>query len=138
MSILDLLAAVYLFLFSFYHVIQGFLSVFFSDYALKFNEAVYGFHSKEKEQLKMTFKPWGSFSIAIGIIGFLVLFDLEKYFIILIGFASLLLLRAGYRVSLREKIYVYWKASPFQNWRMIVIQLIGIALFLTFVITRLL
>lgn len=132
----DLLAFVYLFLFSLYHVVQGAISVFFSDYALKFNEFLYGFHSREKKQLKMTLKPWGSFSLAIGVIGFLVFFNLEKYHLILIGFILLLLLRAGYRILLRKKLYSYWKASPSQNWRMIIIQLIGIILFILFIIKR--
>src|SRR3989338_11303103 len=104
MLVLDSLAYIYLFLFSLYHIIQGTVSVFFPDFAIKFNETLYGFKPKEKEQLKMTFRPWGSFAFAIGVSGFLVLYSMEKYFLFLIPFITLLMFRAGYRFILTKEL----------------------------------
>ena len=137
MLFLDSLAYIYLFLFSIYHLIQGTVSVFFPDFAIKFNEVLYGFKPREKEQLKMTFKPWGSFAFAAGVSGFLVLINMEKYFLFLIPFAILLIFRAGYRLILKKEIMGYWKVTKIQNWRMMIIQLIGFLLFTIFVISRL-
>jgi len=137
MLILDTLAYIYLSLFSLYHIIQGTVSVFFPDFAIKFNEFLYGFKPKEKEQLKMTFRPWGSFAFAIGVSGFLVLSNMEKYFLFLIPFAVLLIFRAGYRFILKKELMEYWKVTKIQNWRMIIIQLLGVILFTIFTISRL-
>jgi len=137
MLVLDTLAYIYLLLFSIYHIIQGTASVFFPNFAIKFNEVLYGFKPKEKEQLKMTFRPWGSFAFAIGVSGFLVLMNMEEYFLFLIPFIILLIFRAGYRFILKKEIMDYWKVTKIQNWRMIIIQLIGFLLFTIFVISRL-
>jgi len=130
-------AFTYLLPFSVYHVIQGFVSVFFSDFAIKFNESLYGFKPKETEQLKMTFKPWGSLAFAIGIVGFVILSNLDKYFLFLIPLAILLAFRAGYRFLYKGELRSYWKVSSIQNWRMILIQILGIVVFTIFTISRL-
>lgn len=137
MVILDTLAFIYLFLFSLYHIIQGIVSVFFPNFAIKFNEALYGFKPKEKEQLKMTFRPWGSFAFSVGVSGFLVLSNMKKYFLFLIPFAVLLIFRASYRFILKKELMGYWKVTKIQNWRMIIIQLLGVILFTIFTISRL-
>lgn len=137
MPIFDTLTFIYLFLFALYHLITGVVSVFFSDFALKFYKVLYGFQPKETKQLKMTFKPWGSFAISTGIAAFVVLINLERYFLMLIPFAILLILRIGYRLGFRRELKNYWKVSFMQNWRMILIQLIGVILFCLFVINRL-
>ena len=128
-SILNSLTISYLFLFSLYHAITGVVSVFFPDFALRFYRILYGFHPKETEQLKITLRPWGNFAIAIGFIGFIVLFNLEKFFVILFPFALLLLIRVIYRVNLRNQLYKDLKVTKMQNWRMILIQLLGVILF---------
>lgn len=134
MDFLGSLSIIYLFFFSLYHVITGIVSVFFSDFALKFYKKIYGFQPKETVQLKMTFKPWGNFALITGFIGFIVLSDLDKYLMILFPFALLLIIRIGYRVLLREELYKNLKINKYQNWRMVIIQLTGAILFVSFAI----
>ena len=125
----------YLFLFSLYHIITGIISVFFSDFALKFYKSIYGFQPKETKQLKMTFKPWGNLALVMGIVGFIVFFDLERFSPILFAFSTLLLIRVWYRIVLRAQLYQELGIQKSQNWRMIIIQIIGVVLFLWFAIT---
>jgi hypothetical protein len=137
MLVLDSLAYIYLFLFSLYHLITGIVSVFFSNFAIKFYKKLYGFQPKETKQLKMTLKPWGSFAICVGFVGFIILLNIQKYFLFLIPFSILLVIRIGYRFTFRNELKNYWKVTEFQNWRMILIQVIGVLLFLLFTINRL-
>ncbi len=137
MSIIDILTLTYLVIFSIYHIIQGIMSVFFSEKAIKFNEKLYGYRPKETKQLIMNLKPWGSLALAVGVIGLIVALDINKYFIFLLVFAFLLGLRIGYRIIFRKSIYDYWQVSLWQNWRTILIQIIGIIIFSLFVINRL-
>src|SRR3989344_3976863 len=132
-AVLEIATLNYLFLFSCYHIITGVISVFFPNFALRFYRILYGFHPKETEQLKMTLRPWGNFAIAIGVIGFMVLYNMDKFFLILFPFALLLLIRIGYRLKLRSQLYRDLKVTKVQNWRMIIIQLLGIILFTWFV-----
>lgn len=127
--VLEILTLIYLFLFSLYHVITGTVSVFFPNFALKFYKTLYGFHPKETEQLKITLRPWGNFAIVTGVIGFIVLYDLDRFFLILFPFASLLIIRIWYRLILRKQLYKDLKVTRVQNWRMILIQLLGAILF---------
>lgn len=136
-DIVNVLTYIYLFLFALYHIITGIVSVFFSDFSIKFYRILYGFQPIEEKQLKMTFKPWGSFAICVSVVGFITLTNLEKYFLILIPLAVLLALRAGCRYLFRKELKNYWKVTEWQDWRMIIIQIAGILLFLTFVISRL-
>jgi len=131
-AVLEIATLIYLFLFSCYHIITGVISVFFPNFALRFYRILYGFHPKETEQLKMTLRPWGNFAIAIGVIGFMVLYNMDKFFLILFPFALLLLIRIGYRLKLRSQLYRDLKVTKVQNWRMIIIQLLGIILFTWF------
>ncbi len=133
---LDALTLIYLFLFSLYHIITGIISVFFSNFALKFYKTIYGFHPIEKKQLLMTLKPWGNFAILTGVSGFIVLFNTEKYFIFLLPFALLLSIRVWYRIILRKNFYKDLKVTPLQNWRMIIIQIIGAILFILYFIVK--
>ena len=129
MEIMIILAEVYLLSFSIYHVFQGFLSVFFSEFAIEFNKKLYGYKPKETEQLKMNLKPWGSLAFVVGIIGLIIFFNLKSGFIILPAFALLLIFRMGYRIMYKKTIKEYWQVSNFQNVRTILIQIIGIILF---------
>jgi hypothetical protein len=133
-NILIFLTFTYLFLFSLYHVLTGIVSVFFSDYSLKIYAKIYGYQPKEKKQLLMTFKPWGTMAIGIGLIGFITLMSLEIYSLMLIAFIVVLGVRAGYRFFLRSDLYDYWSVKPLQNWRMILIQLMGIGIFVSYLI----
>lgn len=137
MLFLDYLAILYLFLFSLYHIVQGIISVFFPDSAIKFNKFLYGFELREKKQLKLSLRPWGSFAFVIGIIGFIVLFNIEEYSLILIAFTILLSFRVGYRILLYNQLKKLLKLTKIQNWRMIIVQVIGIVLFVLFLIRRL-
>lgn len=128
--IINILTISYLFLFSLYHIITGIVSVIFPNFALRFYKVLYGFHPKETEQLKITLRPWGNFAIAIGIIGFIILYDIERFFIILFPFALLLTIRIFYRFNLRNQLYRDLKVTEVQNWRMIIIQFIGVILFI--------
>jgi len=85
----------------------------------------------------MTFRPWGSFAVCVGLAGFISLTNLEKYFLFLIPFIVLLILRVGYRFLLRKQLRDDWGVSRFQNWRMIIIQIIGVLLFVIFTINQL-
>lgn len=125
-----MLAEIYLLLFSIYHTIQGFISVFFSEFAIDLNRKIYGYKPKETEQLKMNFKPWGSLAFVVGIIGLIVFFNLNNCFIILPAFAFLLFLRMSYRIIYKKEIRDYWQVTIFQNFRAIMIQVIGIVLFI--------
>lgn len=109
--------------------------MFFPNFALKFYKTIYGFHPKETEQLKMTLRPWGNFAIMTGVTGFIVLFNLEKFFLFLLPFSLLLLIRIWYRLTLRKQLYKELKVKSIQNWRMIIIQLIGAILFAWFAIS---
>jgi hypothetical protein len=134
-SFVEILTLTYLLLFSVYHIITGVVSVFFPNFALKFYKTIYGFHPKETEQLKMTLRPWGNFAIMTGVTGFIVLFNLEKFFLFLLPFSLLLLIRIWYRLTLRKQLYKELKVKSIQNWRMIIIQLIGAILFAWFAIS---
>ncbi len=136
-NIVLILVIIYLFLFSLYHVLTGVVSVFLSEYSLKIYKKIYGYHPKETKQLVMTFKPWGTMAIGLGVVGFIALFNLEVYYLMLIAFIVVLGIRAGYRVFLRKELYSYWNVKPIQNWRMIIIQLGGVLLFTIFVIGKL-
>tara|TARA_Y100000310_G_C20701023_1_gene829892 strand:- start:1353 stop:1769 length:417 start_codon:yes stop_codon:yes gene_type:complete len=133
-EVIPILTFIYLFLFSIYHVFTGVISVFFSEYSLKFYKKIYGHQPKETKQLIMTFKPWGTMAIGIGFAGIIILFNLKKYSLLLIAFIAILGIRAGYRFLLRNELYNYWKVKPLQNWRMILIQLIGVLVFLSYLI----
>jgi len=137
MPIIDNLTLLYLLIFSIYHIIQGVISVFFSREAIKFNEKLYGYRPRETKELIMNLKPWGSLAFVVGITGLIVALDINKYFIFLLAFASLLGLRIGYRIIFRNSIYNYWQVSLWQNWRTILIQIIGIILFLLYSFSRL-
>ena len=107
MSIIDILTLIYLVIFSVYHIIQGIMSVFYSEKAIKFNEKLYGYKPKETKQLIMNLKPWGSLALAIGVIGLIVALDINKYFIFLLAFAFLLGLRIGYRIIFRNLLQIF-------------------------------
>jgi len=136
MEIIIILAEMYLLLFSIYHIFQGILSVFFSDFAIEFNKKVYGFKPKETEQLKMNLKPWGSLALTMGVIGLIVYFNIETYSLILIGFSLLLFLRISYRMYYHKKIKEYWGVTIYQNIITILIQIIGILLFTILFLNR--
>ena len=78
-AVLEIATLIYLFLFSCYHIITGVISVFFPNFAIRFYKMLYGFHPKETEQLKMTLRPWGNFAIVTGVIGFMVLYNIDRY-----------------------------------------------------------
>jgi hypothetical protein len=84
----------------------------------------------------MNFKPWGSLAFVVGISGLIVASNLDKYFMILFAFALLLTLRIYYRIYFRKDIYGFWKVGFWQNWRTIIIQVIGILLFVLSALAR--
>jgi len=131
-AVLEIATLIYLFLFSCYHIITGVISVFFPNFAIRFYKMLYGFHPKETEQLKMTLRPWGNFAIVTGVIGFMVLYNIDRFFLILFPFALLLSIRIWYRLELRSQLYRDLKVTKLQNWRMIIIQLLGAVLFVWF------
>ena len=136
-EILDWLAVASLVLFSIYHVLTGVIGGAFSEYSLKFYKAIYGFQPRETEQLLMTFKPWGTLAFVVGLMGFVMLLDIERYSLMFIPMAALLVLRMGYRFYWRQKMYDFWKITPAQNWRQIIIQFTGAVLFILYAISRL-
>lgn len=136
MEILQAATVVYLFLFSLYHIITGIISVLFSDFALKFYRKIYGFQPKETKQLTMIFKPWGNLAFAVGIIGFITLYNLDVFYPMLIAFITLLIIRVWYRFTFRNYLMEELKISPFQNWRMIIVQIIGIIIYLLFIFNK--
>lgn len=135
-KILNFVTIVYLFMFSLYHFTTGIISVFLSKFALKLNKFIYGFRPIEENQLLLTFKPWGNLALAIGIIGFITLFNINYYYPIMFAFVVLLTIRAGYRIILRRELKTIFKIKPSQNWRMIIIQIIGATIFLTFIFSK--
>ena len=78
----------------------------------------------------MSFKPWGNLALCVGVIGFIVLFNLNSYNLVLFAFSFLLLVRVWYRVVYGKDIKREWNISNVKNWRMIVIQIVGFLLFL--------
>ncbi|MCH7850906.1 MAG: hypothetical protein IH845_04660, partial [Nanoarchaeota archaeon] len=84
MSFVEILALVYLLLFSIYHLFTGIVSVFFSEFALKFYKKIYGLEHLAILILKTT-KPSkkvfekdvvyliNGFQILIVILGFLLI-----------------------------------------------------------------
>ena len=136
-EILDWLAVASLALFSIYHVLTGVIGGAFSEYSLKFYRTIYGFQPRETEQLLMTFKPWGTLAFVVGLMGFVMLLDIERYSLMFIPMAALLVLRMGYRLYWRQKMYEFWQISPAQNWRQIIIQFSGAVLFIIYAISRL-
>lgn len=138
MEILRITTIVYLSLFSFYHVITGIISVFFPNFSLKFYKKIYGLQPPETKQLLMTFKPWGGLSITAGIVGFIVLTDIDRNYLFLFSFFVLLAIRFWARILYRKELGEDFKVTPFQNLRMITLQGIGAVLFLLFPLFRLL
>ena len=136
-EILDWLAVAGLVLFTIYHVLTGIIGGAFSKYSLKFYKAIYGFQPRETEQLLMTFKPWGTLAFVVGLMGFVMLLDIERYSLMFIPMATLLVLRMGYRLYWRQNMYDFWQISPAQNWRQITIQFIGAVLFIIYAISHL-
>ena len=128
----EIIAVTYLFLFSIYHLITGIISVFFPKVALRFNKFMYGFQPIEKTQYFLIVRPWGNLALTIGIIGFIVLINIDDYYIILFAFIILLLIRIGYRIALRKELKKTLKITYTQNLRAILIQILGIIIFLIF------
>lgn len=137
MQFLEIITAAYLFLFSLYHILTGIVSVFFPEYSLKFYKKIYGFNPKETKQLLMTFKPWGNLALAVGFIGFIVLFDLNKYYLLLAPLTLLLLIRVWYRFLYRREIKTEWGITLKQNLRMIITQLTGAIIYLAYIYFKL-
>lgn len=135
-NILNFITVIYLFLFSLYHILTGILSVFFSKSALRFYRVIYGFQPAETNQLLLIMKPWGNLALAIGIIGFITVFNINSYYPIMFAFVILLTIRIGYRIMLRRKLKIIFKISPSQNWRIIVIQILGAIIFLAFIFSK--
>lgn len=132
MSFVEILALVYLLLFSIYHLFTGIVSVFFSEFALKFYKKIYGFEPKETKLLKMNLKPWGNLALNLGVIGFIIFFNIDRYFLILFAFAFLLIIRIWYRITYRDYMKSELKISSFNNWKLIIIQLVGAVLFILY------
>ena len=133
---IEFLTIGYLFLFSLYHIVTGVTSVFFPRLALKFNKILYGFQPTDTIQYFLIVRPWGNLALAVGIIGFIVLVNLDKYYPILFVFIILLLIRIGYRIILRKELKKTFKISYAQNLRAILIQIAGIVIFLVFSIIK--
>lgn len=134
---LESLALIYLFIFSLYHVITGIISVFFPKFSLKFYKAIYGVQPKETEQLLLTFKPWGNLALSTGVIGLFIFFNISLYFPLLIAFCLLLGIRIWYRTIFYSQAKKIFKITPFNNVKMIVIQLLGLFLFFHYLLPRL-
>ena len=128
--VIETLAEIYLFLFSLYHVFTGIISVFFTKFAIRFYQKTYGFHPISINQLLIDAKPWGNLALVVGIIGFMTFFNLNVYFPILFVFCLLLSIRIGYRVYMQDQLYNDMKMKRSENIRMIIIQLMGIFLFM--------
>lgn len=133
---IEFLAIGYLFLFSLYHIITGIISVFLPRLALKFNKALYGFQPTDNVQYFLIIRPWGNLALAVGMIGFVVLSNLDKYCMILFVFIILLLIRIGYRVILRSELKKAFKISYYQNLRAILVQVLGIVLFVILLVLK--
>ena len=133
---IEFLAIGYLFLFSLYHIVTGVISVFFPRLALKFNKTLYGFQPTDTIQYFLIVRPWGNLALAVGIIGFMALFNLDEYYPILFVFIILLLIRIGYRVILRKGLKKTFKITYTQNLRAILIQIVGVVIFLVFSIVK--
>jgi len=114
----------------------GLVSIFFPDTALMIYRRIYGIHPIELKQLKLTFRPWGNLALTVGLIGFVSLQDMVLYKEIIIMFSVLLLIRIGYRTYFQKKLKALFKITYSQNICMIIIQLIGVALFTLFYITH--
>ncbi|MEK6828150.1 MAG: hypothetical protein AABX78_02265 [Nanoarchaeota archaeon] len=133
---IEYLAIGYLFLFSLYHITTGVISIFFPKLALKFNKTLYGFQPTDTIQYLLIIRPWGNLALVVGVIGFIVLMNLDVYSPILFVFIILLLIRVGYRVILRNELKKIFKITYAQNLRAILIQIIGIVIFLIFSILK--
>ena len=128
MAIIEILGLVYLWCFSLYHVVTGFVSVMMPNFALKFYRTLYGFQPIETKQLQITLRPWGNLAFVIGVIGFIVISDLKRFGPICLAFSVLLAIRIFYRLAMRRQLYEDIKVTPFQNWRMIFLQALGVVL----------
>lgn len=129
-NFLIVLGDIYLFLFSLYHVITGIVAIFFSKFALRFYKILYGFDPIETEQLMLTFKPWGALALVVGIIGFFTFMRLDLYYPIFLAFIILLFIRAASRSIFFRQLHTKHHVTYLQNLRMVIIQLLGISLFL--------
>lgn len=128
--LLDDLGYIYLFLFSLYHIITGIVAIFTSNFALRFYKTIYGFEPTETKQLLLTFKPWGALALTVGIIGFFVFSNINVYYPLLLAFSVLLLIRATARIIYYKQLHTQHHVTLTQNLRMILIQLLGIFLFI--------
>lgn len=130
METLKQISMAYLFLFALYHLVTGIISVFFSRHAFKFYRVLYGFKPKEKKQLVLIFKPWGNFALLTGLIAFLVFLNITAYFLILYTFCVLLMIRIWYRSVFYKELNKEFRVSFWENARSIIIQILGVILFL--------
>lgn len=103
MSITDLSSGYLVFL-SVYHVWTGGVSFFAPEFALRFYRAAYGCDPQERRQLLLVLRPWGALAIFAGLAGFVALGVAEARPWITASLIVLLLLRIGYRVTLRGEL----------------------------------
>lgn len=113
--IVYIVACVYLFVFSTYHVVTGVVSVFFPEFSVKFYRVLYHFEPIETKQYFLMLKPWGALSIFAGITGFLVLFGLERFYPLLMPFVLLISIRVAYRLIFRKQIADYFQVDLRRN-----------------------
>tara|TARA_Y100000310_G_scaffold78020_1_gene74594 strand:+ start:4591 stop:5001 length:411 start_codon:yes stop_codon:yes gene_type:complete len=105
-----------IFILSLYHTVTAIIAIFFTNFSTKFYEWMYGFHFRGNDQLLLSFKPWGTFALFSGLIGFIFWWDPIKYQLLSYPFIILLLFRVSYRFILRKKIKVHFNTPLKRNY----------------------
>lgn len=94
----------YLAFLSAYHLWSGGISFFAPEFALRFYRAAYGCEPKERSHLLLILRPWGALAIFAGLAGFVAFFDAGARPSLVAALMGLLLMRIGYRITLRREL----------------------------------
>ena len=130
MDIILHIATAYLYIFAIYHIITGIISVWFAGFALKVYKTIYGFEANDETQLCLVLKPWGNLALCFGLLTSVLIITDSVSQMILVVLSLLLAIRIYYRLVFRSTMKKHFKISSAQNYKMVLIQLLGILLFI--------
>ena len=114
---------------TFDHLVTGFVAVYFIARAKSSFKHLYGIDIPKNEFVTMLLKPWGTLGFFAGLVGVLVLLELETYKHFLLLLIILLLMRFSYRVKYVWQGMKVLKLSPQRNWLHVSIIVLCIIVF---------
>src|SRR3989344_537716 len=100
---LETIFAVNLLLLASDHLYTGFLALFFPQKAVRIYRKLFGAELPETKEYLIILRPWGALGIFAGLAGLLPILDPQKYKLILLCLAILLLTRIIYRLKFQRE-----------------------------------